>query len=164
MRTRSRRFLRRRRGCGLQAWIALVLKYGMPAMQAALGEHMLASRFFPLPAEIRERIEAKRPAPYMGFVPLTPRRVLRLTGQVEPEMSYDECAGSMGVRRQSGTGRKWSEASDGELERDQRCDLSGEGKHAVLNLRLAMDGARLECSLWRDLQQRSTSRRSNGVV
>jgi len=74
------------------AWIALAVKYGLEAMEAALGEHMLASRFFPLPAEIRERIEAKRPQPYTGFVPLTPRRVRQLTGRDEPEMSYDECA------------------------------------------------------------------------
>lgn len=74
------------------AWIALALKYGIPAMRAALAEHMLGSRFFPQPAELRERIEANRPRPYTGFVPLTPTQVRRLTGrQDEHEMSFEEC-------------------------------------------------------------------------
>ncbi len=62
------------------AWMTLALGFGMPALEAALRGHMLSSRFFPHPAELRERLEAMRPAQASVFVPTTRREVARLCG------------------------------------------------------------------------------------
>lgn len=40
-------------------WAALAVKHGIEALRKALQDHMAASRFFPLPAELRERLEAR---------------------------------------------------------------------------------------------------------
>jgi len=41
---------------------------------------MLESRWFPLPAELRERLEAMTPAKPYVFVPMTRREIARLCG------------------------------------------------------------------------------------
>lgn len=62
------------------AWVALVLKYGIAAMETALRGHMMESKFFPHPSELRDRMEAFRPPKANVFVPLTRREVLKLCG------------------------------------------------------------------------------------
>jgi hypothetical protein len=62
------------------AWMTLATAYGMAAVERALREHMLASRFFPQPAELRERLEAMRPARANVYVPSTRREFARLVG------------------------------------------------------------------------------------
>lgn len=62
------------------AWMALAIQYGLPAIRAALQAHMLASRFFPHPSEVRESLEALKPARDNVYVPSTRREVARLCG------------------------------------------------------------------------------------
>jgi hypothetical protein len=78
------------------AWIALAIKFGLPAIRAALGEHLMASRFFPQPSELRERIEAARPSTPFVYVPLTPRRWKQLTGLEIREETFEEVAAVYG--------------------------------------------------------------------
>jgi hypothetical protein len=84
------------------AWAALAAKYSIAALRAALSDHILASKFFPNPSEIRERIEARLPPPFTGYVPLTPRQILRLTGRVEQPDTFEcvqTCYGTESARR-----------------------------------------------------------------
>ncbi|QNI37499.1 hypothetical protein [Edaphobacter albus] len=62
------------------AWIALSTLYGISAMKKALQRHMLASRFFPLPSELREHLDALTPRQSTVYVPQTRREVAKLCG------------------------------------------------------------------------------------
>jgi hypothetical protein len=70
------------------AWIALSSLYGIPAVKKALQRHMLTSRFFPLPSELREHLEALAPRQSTVCVPSTRREVAKLCGwKVAEQMS-----------------------------------------------------------------------------
>jgi hypothetical protein len=62
------------------AWIALSTLYGISAMRKALQRHMLMSRFFPLPSDVREHLEALAPPHSKVYVPSTRRDVAKLCG------------------------------------------------------------------------------------
>jgi hypothetical protein len=62
------------------AWIALSTFYGIPAMKKALERHMLASRYFPHPADLREHLEAQKTLGASVYVPSTRREVAKLCG------------------------------------------------------------------------------------
>ena len=67
-------------------WATLATLHGIPALRMALQAHMLASRYFPHPSELQERLEAMRPAPRANvFVPQTRREVARLCGAAVAE-------------------------------------------------------------------------------
>lgn len=78
------------------AWMALALKYGLDSIRTALQAHVMESRFFPLPAELRERLEASRPRRANVFVPTTRREWARLVGDAVAagmsELSVEDCA------------------------------------------------------------------------
>ena len=64
------------------AWMWLAIKYGLVTLKIALQEHVVTSKFFPQPADLRERLEALKPAPAKVHVPSTRREVERLAGRV----------------------------------------------------------------------------------
>jgi hypothetical protein len=78
------------------AWATLAIRYGMPALRMALQALMLESRYFPHPAELRERLEALKPAPAKVYVPTTRREHARACGEAfaarVDEMTVEEVA------------------------------------------------------------------------
>jgi hypothetical protein len=62
------------------AWMALAEKFGMAALRRGLQDHMMSSRFFPQPSELRDAIEARKSAPVNVYVPTTRREMARLCG------------------------------------------------------------------------------------
>ena len=63
----------------------MAIRYELPAFRKVLEGHMLESRWFPLPAELRERLEAMSPRKPDVFVPHTRREVARLCGATVAE-------------------------------------------------------------------------------
>jgi hypothetical protein len=76
--------------------MAMAIRYGLPLLRQALQAHMLESRWFPLPAELRERLEAMMPAKPNVFVPTTRREWAKLVGAETAarmsEMSVEDVA------------------------------------------------------------------------
>ncbi len=65
----------------LPAWMTLAALHGIPALRTALQAHMLASRYFPHPSELRKLLDAMKPAQANVFVPQTRLEVARLCGE-----------------------------------------------------------------------------------
>jgi len=77
-------------------WMELARRHTISALRMALQAHMMESRYFPHPSELRERLEASRRGVANVFVPTTRAEMAKRCGAEVAakvsELSVEDCA------------------------------------------------------------------------